>query len=67
MVFLHFVFGLVEIKDDIQDVSQFPCLLGHPVLLEDFISIGLFVTCQNFYTCKNLTMPWAMNMVKYKD
>ena len=28
---LYAIYHLLEIKDDIQVVSQFPCLLGHPV------------------------------------
>ena len=27
------IYQLLEIKDDIQVVSQFPCLLGHPVCI----------------------------------
>ena len=29
---LYAIYQLSEIKDDIQAVSQFPCLLGHPVV-----------------------------------
>ena len=29
---LYTIYQLSEIKDDIQVVSQFPCLLGHPVI-----------------------------------
>ena len=29
---LHVIYQLSEIKDDIQVVSQFLCLLGHPVI-----------------------------------
>ena len=29
---LYVIYQLSEIKDDIQAVSQFPCLLGHPVV-----------------------------------
>ena len=31
---LYVVYQLSEIKDDIEVVSQFPCLLGHPVHCE---------------------------------
>jgi len=30
---VNFIYQLSEIKDDIQVVSHFPCLLGHPVYL----------------------------------
>ena len=52
---IHFLsfYQISEIKDDFQVVSQFPCLLGHPVSTLDCYTIGIsrtkFLEC---YTCR---------------